>query len=247
MDAAATKAGSPTMDKQQFLKLFTSQLKYQDPLNPMDSSEFTSQLAQLTSVEQMMNMNKGIEKLVSMQDNMQRTASTGMIGNLVKLNDGSEGRVMGVRFDEGGPFMLLGNNVQVTMADIKETYKPGLIQEAPKTDSMAAVGTPPDVSTSDVSTSDASKADASKFDVSKPDASKPDISYITDVNGNKLNINDIPSAMKQEQPDSNTKWHNMKEIGKTDVVARGTYKDSKNPDANNNEFSERIENIPIVK
>lgn len=62
------------LDKDAFLKLLTTQLANQDPLNPMEDREFIAQLAQFSSLEQMQNINKNIEimgeeMLVSM-DNM---------------------------------------------------------------------------------------------------------------------------------------------------------------------------------
>lgn len=49
------------MDKDAFLKLLVTQLRYQDPLNPTDDKEFLAQMAQFTSLEQMQNMNRSFE------------------------------------------------------------------------------------------------------------------------------------------------------------------------------------------
>lgn len=62
------------LDKDAFLKLLTTQLANQDPLSPMEDTEFIAQLAQFSSLEQMSALNKTVEKtteemLVSM-DNM---------------------------------------------------------------------------------------------------------------------------------------------------------------------------------
>lgn len=51
-----------SLDKDDFLKLLITELRYQDALNPMDDREFMTQLAQLTSLEQMQNLNKTVEK-----------------------------------------------------------------------------------------------------------------------------------------------------------------------------------------
>jgi len=53
--SSSSSTGELGMD--QFLNLFIAQIRYQDPLNPLDSAEFTAQLAQFTGVEQMYGMN----------------------------------------------------------------------------------------------------------------------------------------------------------------------------------------------
>ena len=54
-----------TLDKNDFLNLFITQLQNQDPLNPKDGTEMASQLAQFNSLEQMMNINTALEQLGS--------------------------------------------------------------------------------------------------------------------------------------------------------------------------------------
>lgn len=53
-------------DFTQFLTLLTTQLQNQDPLNPMDSTEFTNQLVQFTQVEQAINTNQKLDDIVKM-------------------------------------------------------------------------------------------------------------------------------------------------------------------------------------
>lgn len=49
------------LDKDAFLRLLTTQLANQDPLNPIEDREFIAQLAQFSSLEQMQNLNKNME------------------------------------------------------------------------------------------------------------------------------------------------------------------------------------------
>jgi flagellar basal-body rod modification protein FlgD len=58
------RADKEKLDKDGFLKIFTSQLTNQDPFNPMDQKEMTSELAQMGTLEQMTNMNAKLDKLI---------------------------------------------------------------------------------------------------------------------------------------------------------------------------------------
>ena len=55
--------GSDKLDKDAFMKLMLAQMKNQDPTNPLKSHEMAAQLAQFTSVEQLTNINTGIQEL----------------------------------------------------------------------------------------------------------------------------------------------------------------------------------------
>ncbi len=54
-------------DMQQFLTLLTTQLQNQDPLSPMDSTEFTNQLVQFSQVEQQITSNQKLDSLLALQ------------------------------------------------------------------------------------------------------------------------------------------------------------------------------------
>ena len=56
------------LDKDDFLKLFVTQLQNQDPLKPKDGTEMAAQLAQFNSLEQMLNVSKGIERLEKIEN-----------------------------------------------------------------------------------------------------------------------------------------------------------------------------------
>jgi len=59
-------SGGLTADFDTFLQLLTAQLRNQDPLNPLDSSEFVAQLANFSSVEQQTLTNDRLEELISL-------------------------------------------------------------------------------------------------------------------------------------------------------------------------------------
>lgn len=69
-----------------FLKLLTTQLKNQDPTSPMDSKEFTQQLVQFSQVEQSINQNKNLEKLIAMFATQQNSNNLNFIGKIVDVD-----------------------------------------------------------------------------------------------------------------------------------------------------------------
>lgn len=77
--AAGNKSGEKagqdkTLGKDEFLKILIAQIKNQDPMKPMEDKEFIAQMAQFTSVEQLMNMATSLDKL---------TNSIGMASSLI--------------------------------------------------------------------------------------------------------------------------------------------------------------------
>jgi flagellar basal-body rod modification protein FlgD len=79
-----------------FLKLLTTQLQNQDPLSPMDTTQFTQQLVQFSSVEQAIRQNQNLETLISMQKSTQAGNAVSYIGKEVDLNGSVVGLVDGV-------------------------------------------------------------------------------------------------------------------------------------------------------
>ncbi|ABS61381.1 flagellar hook assembly protein FlgD [Fervidobacterium nodosum] len=76
------------LDKEAFLKLLITQLKSQDPLEPMKDRDFIAQMSQLSSLEQVMNMSKSVQSFVDTAAQLYRTQAVSMIGKtaVVKTN-----------------------------------------------------------------------------------------------------------------------------------------------------------------
>jgi flagellar basal-body rod modification protein FlgD len=89
-------------DLNQFLTLLITQLENQDPLEPLETSEFTSQLVQFASVEQQIQQNANIEELIALQ-------SAGLVSNMVNF--------IGTTIEASGQVVPLENeNAEFTYA-----------------------------------------------------------------------------------------------------------------------------------
>ncbi|MBJ6801276.1 flagellar hook assembly protein FlgD [Geomonas propionica] len=82
--ASAAMKKATGMNKDDFLKLFVTQLQNQDPLNPQDGTQFISQLAQLTQVEQAYNTNTNLQNLLGQGSNAGTLAAVSLIGKQVE-------------------------------------------------------------------------------------------------------------------------------------------------------------------
>jgi flagellar basal-body rod modification protein FlgD len=72
-----------------FLTLLTTQLQNQDPLSPMDSTQFTQQLVEYSQVEQQINTNTNLQSLISLQQSGAGAAAVGYLGKEVTVTNGS--------------------------------------------------------------------------------------------------------------------------------------------------------------
>ena len=71
------------LGKDDFLTLLVAQLQHQDPLNPSDSTEFTAQLAQFSSLEQLQNVNDTLANFEVYQSTLNNIQSSSFIGKTV--------------------------------------------------------------------------------------------------------------------------------------------------------------------
>jgi flagellar basal-body rod modification protein FlgD len=102
-----------TLDKDDFLKLFVTQLQHQDPLNPDDGAEMAAKLAQFNSVEQMMNVNSSLQKLLDAQNVTKNQGLIQYIGKEAALDGGKvsikDGKV------ESAPYLIGADSPNVTL------------------------------------------------------------------------------------------------------------------------------------
>jgi flagellar basal-body rod modification protein FlgD len=83
--SAAASSSGLAGNFDEFLQLLTTQLQNQNPLDPLDTNQFTSQLVQFASVEQQINMNSQLGTLISLQQTAQSTAALGFVGQTVTV------------------------------------------------------------------------------------------------------------------------------------------------------------------
>ena len=118
--STAKKAGG-ALDKDTFLKLLVEQLRHQDPTAPADSSEWTAQMAQFSTVEQLTNL------ATSTHDTARTTEinqAVGLLGRTVSYDDGSPSLARGVveRVDlgENGPTLTIGGVSGIAPGDLSD-------------------------------------------------------------------------------------------------------------------------------
>ncbi|MBK9446488.1 MAG: flagellar hook assembly protein FlgD [Betaproteobacteria bacterium] len=81
--AAAKTTNSAEEMQNRFLKLLTTQLRNQDPLNPMENAEMTSQLAQINTINGIEKLNTTLGKMLDIYDSGQSMQAAGLIGKHV--------------------------------------------------------------------------------------------------------------------------------------------------------------------
>lgn len=109
------------LDKDAFLKLLAAQARYQDPLNPSDSTQQMAQLAQFSSLEQMNNVVSGISELRS---DAATDRAVGLVGHQVTYTDATgapvTGTVESVTLAPGGATLTIGGLPGIAVGSISE-------------------------------------------------------------------------------------------------------------------------------
>lgn len=82
-DTVSSTQGKSDLGKEDFLKLLVAQLSNQDPTNPMGDTEFISQLATYSSLEQQMNTNSNLEELISVTRSTTSSSAVSLIDKIV--------------------------------------------------------------------------------------------------------------------------------------------------------------------
>jgi flagellar basal-body rod modification protein FlgD len=129
--AAASSTSKTTMGKDAFLTLLITQLQHQDPLNPADSTEFTAQLAQFSSLEQLNNVNENLSALKLYQASINNAQAVSFIGKDIVATGNSvearSGQTVACEFDLAQPAQKVVVSVyDATGAFVKDVVATGL-------------------------------------------------------------------------------------------------------------------------
>jgi len=84
VSAIREATGGNVLGKDDFMTLLIKQLSHQDPLNPMDSSEFTSQLTEFSSLEELVNIKDSLDGVLAYQQSMQNATVANLIDKTVE-------------------------------------------------------------------------------------------------------------------------------------------------------------------
>ena len=111
--ASATAANRATLDYDAFLQLLIAEMQNQDPTNPMDSTEYVSQLASFSQVEQTIQTNARLEELLKSSSISQAGS---LIGRTITSQDGTvSGVVQQVELYDDGVVAVLSDGEKVVV------------------------------------------------------------------------------------------------------------------------------------
>jgi flagellar basal-body rod modification protein FlgD len=125
--ATTAKSGTPPLnpssllDKDDFLKLFVTQLQHQDPMSPMDNDQMVSQMSQLSTVEQLTNLASTNSR---MAQSIAASNAVGLIGRTVTWTDDQKavhtGLVEKVSTTDGAPSLTVAGTEGVDPSSITQ-------------------------------------------------------------------------------------------------------------------------------
>ena len=105
---AAIPTGKQTLDVDDFLKLLTVQLQTQDPMKPMEDTQFVAQMASFTSLQEMRALSKNFETFSSGQRLSSAQDYLGKVVTLTTDGDDVTGEVTAIKLVDGAPRLMIG-------------------------------------------------------------------------------------------------------------------------------------------
>lgn len=125
-ESGKAKSNDAVLGKDAFFRLLTTQLRYQDPTNPVDDKQFLAQMAQFSALEQMQNLTTIMEAYVHEQRQGSLLAqAVSLLGLKVEVQGASQERYVGVveavQMLDGVPRLLIGNTL-FQLRDVVNIY-----------------------------------------------------------------------------------------------------------------------------
>lgn len=128
------QTGNKTLGKDDFMKLLITQLQNQDPTNPMQDTEFIAQMAQFSSLEQMMNLTAAFERFADSQNQSQLIQYNSFVGENVRWHEVTEdlddegkpvvnegtGIIQSLKFVDGSVIFTLQDGKELSPGNISE-------------------------------------------------------------------------------------------------------------------------------
>lgn len=118
--STAAAAATPSISQDDFLQILLTQLRFQDPLKPMDDQQFVAQLAQFSALEISRQQSDKIDSLLTINSTDQ---AVGLLGKTVQTgaNQGSQvGTVSAISFATGEPMLTVtASGTGITLTDVK--------------------------------------------------------------------------------------------------------------------------------
>ncbi|MBN8489157.1 MAG: flagellar hook assembly protein FlgD [Burkholderiales bacterium] len=115
-NSLSSQVTSATEQSDRFMKLLVAQMQNQDPLNPLDNAQLTSQMAQISTVSGLEKLNTTTATLGSLFTQMQAMQGAALVGRDVAV-EGNELRIQGEQADGGFELAARADTVKVEILD----------------------------------------------------------------------------------------------------------------------------------
>src|SRR5262249_10185634 len=132
--SSSTTPQNAVVGQDEFLKILLTQLRFQDPLKPMDNQEFMAQLAQFSSLEFTRQNGDSINALLTIQSASQALTLMNKVVEVAADGGNQVGTVTAIRFDNGNPLLSVKTVAGAFLTDVR-------LSQVSLVDSNAPTGT----------------------------------------------------------------------------------------------------------
>jgi len=120
LTSTTSELSQSRLDQSDFIKLFLTELTFQDPLEPINNREFLAQMAQFANLEQTRITNESTNNLVAMNATSQ---SLGLLGRQVEIGSDAGARLLGtvsaIAFTDTGPMLTVKAANNTVIPDVR--------------------------------------------------------------------------------------------------------------------------------